>query len=105
MVKQTVVQQLQQLQSASEDALGKITQHQATRSVLQGATQLKDRGDKLLGGLAGIESRLTAIEKRLATLEKAAKPKPAATRTTRTTASKPRTTSAKPKTTAAKPKS
>ena len=104
MVKQTVKSQLQQLQSASESALGKITQNQTARSALQSAAQLKDRGDKLLSALGSIEGRLSSIEKRLDTLEgKTAKPKSAATRT-RSTASKPRTTAAKPKTTA-KPKS
>jgi hypothetical protein len=103
MVKQTVVQQLQQLQTASEGALGKITQHPATRSALQSASQLKDKGDKLLAGLGSVEERLGAIEKRLDALEgKVAKSKPAATRS-RSTASKPRAT-AKPKT-APKPKS
>jgi hypothetical protein len=102
MVKQTVKSQLQQLQSASESALGKITQNQTARSALQGAAQLKDRGDKLLASLSSIEGRLGAIEKRLDTLEGKA-PKAAATRT-RSIAGKPRTTAAKPKTTA-KPKS
>jgi hypothetical protein len=101
MVKQTVKSQLQQLQSASESALGKITQNQTARSALQSAAQLKDRGDKLLASLSSIESRLTAIEKRLDSLEGKA-PKPTTTRT-RSTASKPRKTAAKPKTTA-KPK-
>ena len=103
MVKQTVKSQLQQLQTASESALGKITQNQTARSALQSAAQLKDKGDKLLASLSSIEKRLTAIEKRLDTLEGKAKPKPA-TRS-RSTASKARTsTTAKPRTTA-KPKS
>jgi hypothetical protein len=105
MVKQTVKSQVQQLQSASESALGKLTQNQTARSVLQGAAQLKDKGDKLLSALGSIEGRLGDIEKRLDALEgKTPKAKPAATRT-RSTASKPRTTATKPKTTAAKPKS
>jgi|SRR5579871_3348691 hypothetical protein len=102
MVKQTVKSQLQQLQSASESALGKITQNQTARSALQSAAQLKDKGDKLLSTLSSIEARLTAIEKRLDAVEGKA-PKSAATRT-RSAASKPRTSAAKPKTTA-KPKS
>jgi predicted ribosome quality control (RQC) complex YloA/Tae2 family protein len=102
MVKQTVKSQLQQLQTASESALGKITQNQTARSALQSAAQLKDKGDKLLASLSSIEGRLSAIEKRLDAVEGKAKPKPA-TRT-RSTASKPRTSAAaKPKTTA-KPK-
>jgi hypothetical protein len=105
MVKQTVKSQLQQLQTASESALGKITQNQTARSALQGAAQLKDKGDKLLSALGSIEGRLGAIEKRLDALEgKTPKPKAAATRT-RSTAGKSRASAAKPKTTAAKPKS
>jgi hypothetical protein len=106
MVKQTVKSQLQQLQTASESALGKITQNQTARSALQSAAQLKDKGDKLLSALGSIEGRLGAIEKRLDALEgKSPKAKPAASRS-RSTASKPRTASAaKPKTTAAKQKS
>ncbi len=102
MVKQTVKSQLQQLQSASESALGKITQNQTARSALQGAAQLKDRGDKLLASLSSIEGRLAAIEKRLDSLEGKAPKKPTTTRT-RSTAAKPRASTAKPKT-AAKPK-
>src|SRR5215469_1549783 len=103
MVKQTVKSQLQQLQTASESALGKITQNQTARSALQSAAQLKDKGDKLLGSLSSIEGRLAAIEKRLDTLEGKTKPKPAAR--SRSTASKSRTsTASKPRTTA-KPKS
>jgi hypothetical protein len=99
MVKQTVMTQLQQLQTASEGAIGKITQHSATRSAVQGAMQLKDRGDKILGGLSSIEDRLTAIEKRLDTLEgktkgasrggSTAKPRAAKSKTTKASSAKP----------------
>jgi hypothetical protein len=88
MVKNTKNTVISQLQSVSEGALGKLTQSQATRSAIEGAMSLKDRGDKILRGLESIEERLTAIEKRLAAMEK----KPAATRS-RSTATKTQTRS------------
>ena len=86
MVKNTANTVISGLQSVSEGALGKLTSSQATRSAVQGAMQLKDRGDRILRGLESIEERLTAIEKRLTAMEKQA-----ATRT-RATTSKPRST-------------
>ena len=70
MVKKTVIEQLQQLQSVSEGAIEKQTQHQAARSALSSAAQLRERGDRILRGLDSVEDRLTAIEKRLAALER-----------------------------------
>ena len=102
MVKETVKSQLQQLQTASEGAIGRLTQNQAARSALQSASQLKERGDKLLGSLGSIEGRLTAIEKRLDALE--GKSKKPATARSRSTATKSRTSTGKPRA-AAKPKS
>jgi hypothetical protein len=96
MVKNTANTVISQLQSVSEGALGKLTQSTATRSAVQGAMQLKDRGDRILRGLESIEERLTAIEKRLDAMEK-----PAARRT-RTTASKPRSTAKRSTTSRAK---
>jgi hypothetical protein len=82
---------ISQLQSVSEGALGKITSSQKTRTAVQGAMSLKDRGDKILRGLESIEERLTAIEKRLDAMEK----KQSAPARSRSTTSKSRSTSAK----------
>ena len=60
---------IEQLQAVGEDALGKITKNPATRSALQGASQLKDKGGKVFAGFESIEKRLAAIEKRLTALE------------------------------------
>ena len=57
---------LSQLQSVGEGAIEKITQNPATRSALQGAMNLRDRGEQLVTGLVAIEKRLVAVEKRLA---------------------------------------
>ena len=72
MVKKSV---MSQLASVGEGALDKIAHSPATRTALQGAMQLKDRGEKLVHGLDSVDDRLAAIEKRLDALEKAAKPK------------------------------
>jgi hypothetical protein len=93
MVKNTMISQLQ---SVSEGALGKITQSGPTRSAVQSAMQLKDRGDRILRGLDSIEDRLTAIEKRLASIEAQGR-KPATTRTRKSsTAAKKRPAVSKP---------
>lgn len=84
---------ISQLQSVSEGALGKLTQSGATRSALQGAKELKDRGERLVHGLESIESRLAAIEERLSAIE-GAKSKRAPARA-RSTAAKPRATTAR----------
>ena len=67
MAKRTV---MSQLASAGEEALGKLAQSPATRNALQGAMNVKDRVEKVVRGLDGIEKRVAAIEKRLASLEK-----------------------------------
>jgi hypothetical protein len=67
MAKKTVISQLQ---SAGEDALGKLAQSPATNKALQGALQVKDRVEKAVRSLDGMEKRVVAIEKRLAALEK-----------------------------------
>lgn len=100
MVKKTVMSQLQQLQTVSEATLEKLSKNQATRSAIQGATQLRERGDRILRGLDSIEERLTAIEKRLAGIE--AQGRKAATRT-RTRATKSRPPATRAQTDAAKP--
>ena len=51
---------LSQLQSVGEGAIEKITQNPATRSALQGAIHLRDRGEQLVTGLVAIEKRLVA---------------------------------------------
>jgi len=82
-----------QLQSVSEGAIEMLTHSGPTRSAIQGATQLKDRGGRLLHGLESIEERLSAIEKRLAALE-GGKPKAATTRPrSATTKARPETKS------------
>jgi hypothetical protein len=60
---------MSQLQSVGEEALGKLAQSPATRNALQGAMNVKDRVEKVVRGLDGIEKRVVAIEKRLAALE------------------------------------
>jgi uncharacterized phage infection (PIP) family protein YhgE len=78
---------IEQLQAVGEDALGKITKNPATRSVIQGASQVKDKSGKMFAGFESIEKRLAGIEKRLAALEGKAK-KPTTTTRTRSTAKK-----------------
>jgi len=82
MAKRTV---MSQLASVGEEALGRLTSNQATHKALQGALQVKDRVEKLVRSLDGMEKRVVAIEKRLAALEKTPAKKPAA----RTRAAKP----------------
>lgn len=77
MAKKTVVSHLQ---SAGEEALGKIAQSPAASKAVQSALQLKDRVEKGVRSLDGMEKRVAAIEKRLSALEKTpakkATPKP-----------------------------
>ena len=101
---------LSQLQSVGEGAIEKITQNTATRTALQGAIHLKDRGEQLVGGLASIEKRLVAVEKRLAALEGQGKrvttsARSAATKARTSTTTKARTTATKARTTASKARS
>jgi hypothetical protein len=67
MVRRTVISQLA---SVSEEALGKLAQSPATRNALQGAMNVKDRVEKVVRSLDGMEKRVASIEKRLAALEK-----------------------------------
>jgi hypothetical protein len=87
---------MSQLASVGEEALGKLAHNPATRTAIQGAMQLKDRGEKLVHGLDSVDDRLAAIEKRLDALEKAVKPKRAPTRA-RTAATKARAAASKAK--------
>jgi hypothetical protein len=66
MVRKTVISQLQ---TVGEDALEKLAQNPAARTAIQGAIQVKERGERLLHTLDLIEERLSAIEKRLNALE------------------------------------
>lgn len=66
MVRKTVISQLQ---TVGEDALEKLAQNPAARTAIQGAMQVKERGERLLHTLDAIEERLGAIEKRLNVLE------------------------------------
>jgi len=81
---------ISQLASVGEEAIGKLAQNPAARTALQGAIQLKDRGERFVHGLESVDERLAAIEKRLDALEKAAKPK----RATRTGAAASKTRAA-----------
>ncbi|HWB23415.1 MAG TPA: hypothetical protein VG652_11085 [Gaiellaceae bacterium] len=67
MAKKTVISQLA---SAGEEALGKLAQNPATHKALQGALGVKDRVEKVVRSVDGMEKRVAAIEKRLAALEK-----------------------------------
>lgn len=71
-VRKTVISQLQ---SVGEEALGKLAQSPATRTAIQGAVQVKERGERLLHAIDSIDARLESIEQRLGVLEgKATKP-------------------------------
>ena len=100
---------LSQIQSVGEGAIEKITQNSATRSALQGAMHLRDRGEQLVTGLVAMEKRLVAVEKRLAALEGRGKrvtttARSAATKARMTTTTKARTTATKARSAANKPK-
>lgn len=92
MVRKTVISQLQ---SVGEGALGKLAQSPATRGAVQGAVQVKERGERLLRTLESIDRRLESIEERLSALEKSPKRPPAAPRAA---ARAPRSTADKAKT-------
>lgn len=93
---------ISQLQSVGEGAIEKITHNTATRSALQGAIQLKDRGEQLVTGLIAVEGRLASVEKRLAALE--GQKRKSATAGARTAATKARSGAAKARAATAKPK-
>jgi hypothetical protein len=84
-----------QLQSVGEGALGKLAQNPATRNAVQGAMQVKERGERFVHLLESIEQRLTAIEKRLASVEKATTKTPRTRGTGATTTRTPRTPAGK----------
>ncbi len=86
MVKKMVISQLQ---SVGEGALSKVAQSSATKTALQGALQLKDKGEKIFHVLESVEHRLSAIENRLDKLEQTKKPAPRRAAAKTTTAAKP----------------
>jgi hypothetical protein len=83
---------LSQLQSVGEGAIEKLANSTATRSAINSAINLRDRGEQLVTGVVAIEKRLLAVEKRLTALENQAKRAPTAARTG---TSKPGTAAAK----------
>jgi hypothetical protein len=89
--KRTVISQLT---SAGENALEQLTSSPVTRKALEGAMQVKDRFEKLVGVLGDIDGRVAALEKRLDALEKAKR----ATTRARTTAGKARIAARTPRT-------
>jgi hypothetical protein len=78
MAKRTMISQLT---SAGESALEQLASSPVTRKAVEGAMQVKDRVEKLVGVLGDVDRRVSALEKRLDLLEKA-KRAPARTRST-----------------------
>ena len=68
MAKKTVISQLT---AAGESALEQLAASPVTRKALEGAIQVKDRVERLLGALADVDGRVAALEKRVEALEKA----------------------------------
>jgi hypothetical protein len=81
--KKTVISQLT---SAGESALEQLAASPVTRKALEGAMQVKDRVERLIGALGDIDGRVAALEKRVQALEKAKR----VTTRARSTAAKPR---------------
>jgi phage shock protein A len=61
---------IEQLTSAGEGALGKLVQNPVTHKALEGALQVKDRVEKLVGSLGELETRVAKLEKRMDALDK-----------------------------------
>src|SRR3954469_5954581 len=74
MANRTVISQLT---SVGESALEQLASSSMTRRAFDGAVQMKDRVEKLLGELVDVDGRIAALEQRVAALEQT---KPAATR-------------------------
>ena len=83
--KRTVISQLT---SAGESALEQLASSPVTRRALDGAMQVKDRVEKLVGSIGDIDRRVSALEKRLAALEKAKRPATRRTTTAKKTTAK-----------------
>ena len=96
---------ISQIQSAGEDALGRIANTDAGRSAIQRATELRDRAGKTLAGLERIEKRLDAIDERLDAIdERLAALEGSSETATGTTRSSPAKSSAVSKSGGEKPK-
>jgi phage shock protein A len=61
---------ISQLTSVGEGALGKLAQNPVTHKALEGALQVKDRVEKVVGSLTELESRVAKLEKRVDALDK-----------------------------------
>ena len=81
--KKTVISQLT---SAGESALEQLAASPVTRKALEGAIQMKDRVERLIGALGDVDGRVAALERRVEALEKAKR----ATTRARSTAAKAR---------------
>ncbi len=66
--KRTVISQLT---SAGESALEQLAASPVGKKAVEGAMQVKDRLEKLVGVLGDIDGRVAALEKRIEALEKA----------------------------------
>jgi hypothetical protein len=66
--KRTVISQLA---SVGEEALGRIVQNPVTHRAREGAVQIRDRVEKLVLGLTGVEDRVARLEERVDRLEQA----------------------------------
>ena len=88
MAKRTVISQLT---SVGESALEQLAASPLTRKALEGALQVKERVEKLVGTVGNIDDRVSALEKRIEALEKAKR----TTRPRATTTGKSRTTTAR----------
>jgi len=83
MAKRTVISQLT---SAGESALEQLAASPVTRRAVEGAMQVKDRVEKVVGVLGEMDRRVSALEKRLDALEKAKRAPARSTATKKTTA-------------------
>jgi hypothetical protein len=61
---------ISQLSSVGEGALGRLAQNPVTHKALEGALQVKDRVEKMVGTLTELESRVSKLEKRVDALDK-----------------------------------
>jgi hypothetical protein len=93
--KQPPKSMLSQLQSVGEGAIEKLANSTATRSAINSAINIKDRGEQIVTGIVAVEKRLLAVERRLTALENQGK---GATAAGRATAGKAATSTAKPRT-------
>jgi hypothetical protein len=83
MAKRTVISQLT---SAGESALEQLAASPVTRKAVEGAMQVKERVEKVVGVLGEMDGRVSALEKRLDALEKAKRAPARSTAAKKTTA-------------------